>query len=174
MVEMKRFDGGGVLIDDRYSPILITFFFGEVSLDCAMWHANHHERLVQALAKKGLRAVTITDATYTPPPAAEVRKFWGDWTKKLTPEVKAATLMAATVLKSAVLRGILTALSWLNSDLASVQVFDSIDGAIQAGRLALQNDGQRNIPEVPRYQFPAGVQTFANEWLEPGSSRTPS
>lgn len=165
MVEMKRFETGVGLVDDRWSPLLISYFFGEVTMEIAEWHGELHRKLVIESARRGRKIVTITDSSYTRPPAAEVRRYWAEMTRALPPEAKAATLGASVVIKSAVIRGIVTALSWLNEDLRSVETFESIDAAITAARRALAEAGEVLPGEPGPYRLPDGVERIAASWM---------
>jgi hypothetical protein len=165
MTAHKAFASGAVVIDDRYLPALITTFFGEVSLEAATWHGAQHQALVEAEGRRGHRVVTITDSSHTRPPPAEVRKYWGEMTKRLPPAVKEATLVAFVVIKSPVIRGVMTALGWLNPELRSVEVYDTMETALDAARQRLKAANQEPPPAVGPYELPPECQTTVAKWL---------
>src|SRR5688572_13463230 len=154
MSAWKQFGAGAVVIDDRYLPIIVTTFFGDVTLEAATWHGETHQALVEAQSRRGVRIVTVTDSSHTKPPAAEVRKYWADLTKNFPPAVKDATLAAFVVIKSPVIRGVMTALSWLNPELRTVELYDSVEAALQTAAARLKSAGQALPPAVQRYELP--------------------
>jgi hypothetical protein len=161
----KAFASGAVVIDDRYLPALITTFFGDVTLEAATWHGTRHQALVEAEGRRGRRIVTITDSSHTKPPSAEVRKYWGDLTKNFPAAVKETTLAAFVVIKSPVIRGVMTALSWLNPELRSVELYDSMEAALEAAGDRLRAASQAVPPAVQRYELPPECQATVAEWL---------
>lgn len=161
----KDFGTGAVVIDDRYLPILVTTFYGDTSLEVARWHGTTHESMVATQARRAGRIITITDSSHTKAPPAEVRKYWGDLTRSFPPEVKDATLAAYVVIKSPIIRGVMTALSWLNPELRAVEVYDSTELALRTARERLRNAGQPTPPEVAHYELPAEARDALGKWV---------
>lgn len=160
----KDFGAGAVVIDDRYLPILVTTFFGEISLEAATWHGSTHQALVAAQARRNARIITITDSSHTKAPPAEVRKYWAELTKNFPPAIKEATLAAFVVIENPVIRGVMTALSWLNPELRTVEVYDSVELAIRTARDRLRSAGQSVPPELARYELPPESRTGIGKW----------
>lgn len=154
MSAWKEFATGAVVIDDRYLPTIVTTFFGEVTLEAATWHGTTHQALVEAQSRRKVRIITITDSSHTKAPSAEVRKYWAQLTKNFPPHVKEATLVAFVVIKNPVLRGIMTALVWLNPELRTVEVYESMEAALRQARERLRADGQPVPPDVVAYEVP--------------------
>jgi hypothetical protein len=161
----KDFGTGAVVIDDRYLPILVTTFFGDISLEVATWHGTTHQAMVATQARRAAKAISITDSSHTKAPPAEVRKYWGEQTKNFPAEVKQATLAAIVVIKSPIIRGVMTALSWLNPELRTVEVYDTMELALARAREHLRKDGQVVPPEVTRYELPPDARTALAKWV---------
>lgn len=161
----KNFGTGAVVIDDRYSPILVTTFFGDISLEVATWHGETHQAMVATQARRAAKAISITDSSHTKAPPAEVRKYWGDLTKNFPAEIKQTTLAAIVVIKSPIIRGVMTALSWLNPELRAVEVHDTVELAISAARERLRSAGQSVPPEVTRYEIPPDARVALAKWV---------
>jgi len=164
MAVWQQFGSGAVVIDDRHLPVIVTTFFGEVSLEAATWHGKTHQALVEEQSRRSARIITITDSSHTKPPPAEVRKYWADLTKNFPPAVKEATLAAFVVIKSPVIRGVMTALSWLNPELRSVEVYDSVEHAFRVARDRLSAAGQSVPPELTRYELPPESRGTVAKW----------
>ena len=165
MSAWKDFGSGSVVIDDRYLPTIVSTFYGEVTLEAATWHGTTHQALVEAQARRGARIVTITDSSHTKAPSAEVRRYWAHLTKTFPQNVKDATLLAIVVIKNPVIRGIMTALVWLNPELAAVEVYDSMEVALHTARERLRADRQPAPPDVKNYAIPPDSSAVAARWL---------
>lgn len=161
----KEFRAGGVVIDDRYLPAIVTTFFGEVSLEAATWHGEQHRALVEAQARRGARIITITDSSHTKPPPAEVRKYWADYTKGLPPPIKEATLAAFVVITNPIIRGVMTALSWLNPELRTVELYDTVEVALRVANERLTAARQSAPPSVNRYYLPPEARAALAKWV---------
>lgn len=137
MVKVGQFSQARIVFDARYSPLLITTFFGKCDLEAAKWQTDLISQATIQAARRGQRVITISDATHSDKPTAEARKFWADNMSTGSASVQAATLGTYVVFTSAVVRGALTAIGWLNPEVKKIETFGSLPDAIRSalGRL---------------------------------------
>jgi hypothetical protein len=153
MSESKTFPTGRVVFDDRYAPLLIATFFGEMGLDSAEWFERTHTRALHRQIALGSKVVSISDATRSERPSPEVRRFWAENTQNSPPAVKAAMLGTFVVIDSAILRGAMTAIGWLSEEARAIEPFRTVDDAIAEAVRRL--DGAGFSVSVPRsYSLP--------------------
>jgi hypothetical protein len=164
MSAWKEFTTGAVVIDDRYLPTIVTTFYGEVTLEAATWHGTTHQAVVEAQSRRKVRIVTITGSSHTRAPSAEVRRYWAQLTKNFPPHIKDATLAAFVVIKNPVLRGIMTALVWLNPELRTVEVYESVEVALRTARQRLEAANQAAPPDVETYAIPGESESVVARW----------
>jgi hypothetical protein len=140
MVRVGQFSHARIVFDARYSPLVITTFFGRCDLEAAQWHTELMNQATVEAARRGQRVITISDATHSDRPTPEARKYWADNMSTASAVAKAATLATYVVFTSAVVRGALTAIGWLNPDVKKIETFASLSDAIQAANLRFKKE----------------------------------
>lgn len=162
MVKVGQFSQGRIVFDARYSPLLISTFFGKCDLEAAKWHTDLINQATLQAAKRGQRVITISDATHSDRPTAEARKFWADNMSTGSATVQAATLGTYVVFTSAVVRGALTAIGWLNPEVKKIETFGTLPDAILA---ALRRLAKERLPapdlQPEGYQLPREESSHA-------------
>jgi hypothetical protein len=141
MPEVKDGRLGRVIVDDRYAPLIISSFIGETDLPLGEWFEETSIRLVRAQGRLRRRVVGIHDTSQAGRTSAEMRKFWADMAKRTPPEVERAMLSNLIVISSPIMRGVLTAVGWLNPEVAKLRTFPSLAAAIDAAIADLRADG---------------------------------
>ena len=121
---------------------------GKSGLDAAKWHNELQREELDALAAKGQKLISISDATQAERPSPEVRKYWAESLAETTPERDAATLATYVVINSAVMRGVMTAIGWLSERARAIKSVSSLSDAIRDALADLDAAG------IPR---PAGL-----------------
>ena len=130
-----------VIFDDRYFPLLISTWTGRADLEAAKWHQEHHRAAIDRAVSEGLRVVSISMATRTQRPTPEVRKYWADSMSKTPAAHRAATLATFVVMTSAMMRGVMTAIGWLNEEARSIKTYPTLSSAIREGLALLEAEG---------------------------------
>lgn len=155
MVKIGQFSQARVVFDARYSPLLITTFFGKCDLEAAKWQTDLINQATIQAAKRGQRVITISDATHSDKPSAEARKYWADNMSTGSAAVQAATLGTYVVYTSAIVRGALTAIGWLNPEVKKIETFGTLADAIKSALARLKKE-RLQAPEFgPNgYQLP--------------------
>lgn len=100
---------GSVTIREDLAPLFIITFVGvptDAQFDAYLAH------LARITVKLEPRAL-IFDASASGPTPAAHRKRMADWMKQYEPHIRANTVGAAFVLPSAIMRGVLTAILWV-------------------------------------------------------------
>lgn len=140
MVKVGQFSHARIVFDARYSPLLITTFFGKCDLEAAKWHTELMNQATLDAARRGQRVITISDATHSDRPSPDARKYWADNMSTGSAVVKAATLGTYVVFNSAVVRGALTAIGWLNPEVKKIETFGTLAEAINAANLRFKKE----------------------------------
>lgn len=129
MVETNEGPTGAIIIDDRYSPLLVVSYFGELQLAQGQWFEQHMQRLI-ASSRHRERLVTVHDASRSTKTSPEMRKFWAEMSARASANPSARTLADLLVITSAIMRGVITAVGWLNPEVAKMRVFPSLEAAL--------------------------------------------
>ena len=145
-----------MIIDDRYAPVLISIWRGRSELENVKWHWAEHNAIIEEFVRRGQRFVLVSDASEAERPSPTVRKFFADSSDASPKEWADFTLANYVVFTSAVMRGTLTAISWVSERAARIKTAASVQEAIERALADLDAAG------IPR---PAG--------LDPANYRPP-
>lgn len=135
-----------MIFDDRYSPVLISIWEGQATLKAAMWNTELNTRASEKVIAEGRQFVSISDATKSIRPTAEMRKYWADSMSNITDEMRNGTLISYVVIASAMMRGAMTAIGWLNPEARRIRSVATLREAIAASIESLKAAGQP-VPE---------------------------
>jgi hypothetical protein len=141
---------GGIRTESSDWPIVVTTFpEGRVGDEDLREMLHHLEELMRDAESRHERIFLITDITQmrqlTP---ASQRKLTADWMKRTFSLGKVASVGAAHVTPSAILRGIITAVSWVQPPPNPSVCVASLDEAYVRGIAALTATGQLIPPRV--------------------------
>ena len=150
MPEVRQTARGAIVIDDRHAPLVITTFMGETDLSLGKWFEEMHTKIILNHGAKGRRVLSIADATLAVKPTPDMRRFWAELSDRATPTMKEATLATFLVVNSALLRGAITAISWMSPSLRDLESFATIDEAIREGSVRLA----RAMTPIPQLSVP--------------------
>jgi len=154
MPELKDGALGRVIIDDRYAPLIVSSFIGEVDLPLGEWYEETSHRLIRAQGKLGRRVVGIHDASQAGRSSPEMRKFWADMSRRAPKDIQSIVLSNLIVISSPMMRGVLTAVGWLNPEVAQLRIFPSLAAAIDDARQQLDKAGTPISLPAGGYQIP--------------------
>jgi hypothetical protein len=149
---------GSVVVDDRYAPLVVTTFIGQVELAQGAWFERTIRTLIHEQYALGNRIVNIHDATQSSRTTAEMRKFWAEMSSRNEQLLDAKTLSNPIVVGSAMLRGAITAVGWLNPRVAKLEVFSTLGDAIAASVTLLKRSGSTIQLALGGYQLPPGIR----------------
>lgn len=108
-MDETRVRGGSIDVREDLAPLYIISFSG-VPTDAQF--DSYLEKLTRITVRPQARAL-IYDASNSGPTPASHRKKMADWMKKYDAHVRAGTVGTAFVLPSAITRGVLTAILWV-------------------------------------------------------------
>jgi hypothetical protein len=154
MPEIRQSTRGAIVIDDRYTPLIITTFFGETDLALGRWFEDVHKKLLLSHGAQGRRILSIADATMAVKPTPDMRRFWAELSDRSTPTMKEATLATFLVVNSALIRGAITAISWMSPSLRDLESFGTVDEAIREAFQRLARAGTPIVKLSVPYQLP--------------------
>jgi hypothetical protein len=141
MIERNEGAKGAIIVDARYLPLIVSSFVGEVELAQGLWYEEVVQRLIWAEAQRGRRSLNVHDAVRATRTSPEMRKFWADMSARNTATMEARMAGNFIVVASPLLRGVITAVGWLNPKVAKLKVFGNLDTAVSAAVLVLDGLG---------------------------------
>jgi hypothetical protein len=145
MPEFREGSLGSVIVDDRYTPLIVSTFVGEVDLPLGQWYEATSHKVILREAARGRPIVNIHDASRSTRTSPEMRKFWADIKKRTPPGVETAVLANLIVISSAVMRGVIT---------AALKTYPSLDAALAEAQRLLAQAGTPVVLPAGGYQAP--------------------
>jgi hypothetical protein len=147
-------DFGGIHVSSADWPIVLLEFpekrVPDVTLHAALDYLGSSMR---EATKERQRIYTIADITLmrelTP---ASQRKYTAEWMKRNEALVRASSVGGATVTPSAVLRGIITAVYWIQPPLQTMYTVATRQEGMLKGIDLLEREGQRLSPRLIAYR----------------------
>lgn len=135
-------DGGAsVVIDPRAWPIVIATWFGEPTEMLVDRYFAAHDGLLDRARRSRERIVLVTDAFATERPSAKARKRITDLTAAQPADVATITVASYVVIENPMIRGVVTALSWVNPKMAESQNVATITIALDRALASLDAAG---------------------------------
>lgn len=132
---VRRFESCTVIHDDRYSPVLISIWDGQATLDAARWHDGVTNEATLRIIDGGGKLVSISDATKSIRPTPELRRYWAENLQNADPRIRENTLATYVVINSPMMRGAITAIGWLSAEARRITcvatLHDAITGALE-------------------------------------------
>jgi hypothetical protein len=147
---IRQFDG--IEVDESNWPIIVTVFPASIQDASLLAVLKHLEQLMRDADARGDKLFFITDLTHMRDvPNATQRRYTGEWIQRTFDLQRAASLGAAQVTPSAVLRGIITAVFWFQKTPTPSFFVANRDEAISKGISLLEQAGMP-LPHVRRAQ----------------------
>lgn len=132
---------GGIRVDTREWPIVLTEFPAHPVTDADLAGALGK---LEALFQTGERSFQITDLSRISEMApASQRKYSGDWTIRTFDLQKQWSLGGCLVIKSALVRGLVTAVHWLKEPPQPTATVATLEEAYAVARGVLARAGLR-------------------------------
>jgi hypothetical protein len=130
-----------VVLDSRAWPVVITTWFGTPTEVLVDRYFDQHATVLERARKNSDRIVLISDTFATERPTATARKRIADRTSAHAKVAQSITLASFIVIENALIRGAVTALSWIIPSMDENELVDSIETAIDRGLAALDAAG---------------------------------
>ncbi len=160
MVEAKEGPTGAVVIDDRYAPLVVSSFVGDVDLPLGTWYEQVTQKIILNQFLEGRRVVNVHDASRSTRTSPEMRKFWADMSARNAATMESRTLGNLIVVSNPLIRGVLTAVGWLNPQVAKLKVFSSLEAAVSEAVEMLDGAGTPVALPPGGYQLPTEVTGY--------------
>ena len=147
-----------IVLDTQYWPVIITTWFGEANeAAITRFFVENDARVFARAQRERTPVVLISDAAHAERPSAKVRKVLADKTSSQSKDVEDLTLGSIIVVENALIRGAVTAMSWILPRMKDMIVVGDIATAIDR---ALELLDDRRIVRPPmlspaRYRRPA-------------------
>ena len=110
-----RFGDGGIVIDDRLSPVIINTWWGSATMEAVDAFFEWSDPFYAERTERGEKTVLITDALDAQRPPATIRRHIAMRTEATRTDERDALLLGnLVVVGSAAVRGALTAIGWFS------------------------------------------------------------
>jgi hypothetical protein len=169
MTAIKASPHGAVVIDDRYAPLLVSTFMGQIELAEGQWFEETLCRLIRREYALGRRIINISDPTRTGRTKAEMRKFWAEMSARHEDEFAMRTLAHPIVVTNPVFRGVVTAIGWLNPAVAKIELFPSLEAAVEDSVQRLERAGTPVTLPTGGYRLPEEASSAQIQRLPQGA-----
>jgi hypothetical protein len=148
---------GEILWDDRHAPIYLANSYGRWDeAQVEGWYKQRNEVFDHSIAQ-GLKVFLISDISELAAPEATMRKRLGEFGQKYDTPYKGNWIGQVFIMTNPLLRGIVTAVNWLNPNgfVAPTFTAPTMAQAIQEmEKCYLREDLE--VPSLPRdYKYPA-------------------
>ena len=156
-------DGGcTVIVDIQYWPVVFATWFGEATEAVVRQHLAVTEKLLARARTQHERYLSISDAAFSERPNAKVRKALADQMKTRAKDVKELEIANLVIIENALIRSVMTALTWLAPQMIEVEIVGDLGSAIERALHLLDRERiahprglsvaqyRRPTPEAPR------------------------
>jgi hypothetical protein len=134
--------------------LLVSTFIGDVQLDQGLWYEEVTRRAISHEVKHGRKVANVHDASRSTGSSPEMRKFWADLGKRNAATMETRTLVNFIVVSSPVVRGVLTAVGWLNPQVARLRTFSTLQLAVGEAIVLLERAGTKVTLPLGGYRLP--------------------
>jgi len=135
----RRFQDGRIEVhlDHRAAPLLVHTWVGAPTMRVV----EPYFAAVAELAEAGERYLIITDASRAGRPDASVRRAITQHSAALAAQREALSVGSVVIVSNALVRGALTAMSWVDSSMAEVDYVKDLPEALAKSRAVLMTRG---------------------------------
>ena len=139
-------------LDDQAWPIVYARFEGPSTVEGFAEYAAWLETLVARARAERTRFITISDTRGGLQVTPDVRRYIGQWVAGLAESgFTASTVGTIVVLDSAIVRGVMTAISWVSrAQMADVSTQATVEGAWQQA-IELASAAGLRVPARPTW-----------------------
>jgi hypothetical protein len=116
---------GGIRVHRTHWPIIVLEFPEKRIADTEFHDALEYvETLMRECQRSGQKSFQVTDLTRIREIApASQRRYAGEWVKEMAPLIRVASIGGADVTPSSILRGLITAIHWIQRPPTPTAVF---------------------------------------------------
>ena len=130
-----------IIVDTKHWPVVFATWFGEPTEGAVMRYFAANEALFNRARKERTRFVLVTDAAFTQRPSPKVRKLIAQQTNAQPADSQELAVGSIIIVESALIRGVVTALTWILPRLKDSRIVGGVDEAIDVALRIL--DDQR-------------------------------
>ncbi len=124
-------DGGStIVVDTQHWPVVFATWFGDPTEAAVTRYFEVHDTLFVRARKERKPFVLVTDAAHAHRPSPKVRKLIADKTNAQPSDAAELTLGSIIVVENTLIRGVVTALTWILPRLKDSQTVGSIEDAV--------------------------------------------
>ena len=135
-----------IVVDERHWPVVFSTWFGEPNAAAVTRYFEKHAGLLARARQAKSGFVIVNDTKFTGRPSGKVRRLIADETNALPADAMALTLGTVIVVESAIIRAIVTALTWILPSMKDSVVAGDLRAGIERAFLMLD---ERRVPRPP-------------------------
>ena len=144
MPQVRESGGARVIVDDRHIPVVIYLWSGATTVELASWHMAENERICAELVARKQKFVLVSDASASDRPSPAVRKVFAEAVERTPDSHGEFTLGNIVVISSPLMRGAMTALSWVTTKMAKMDTVATMQEGLERAL------GELDAAGVPR------------------------
>lgn len=144
--------GSAIVVHEESWPIVTSTWFGPATEPLVVGYFARTDGHVSLAKARGERFAMITDTYATAPPPAKVRQRIAELSGTHGPRAKPYVVGSFTVIENPLIRGVVTALSWIDSTMADTTNVGSYEAALAAAIAALSRAGIEAPAQLPTRQ----------------------
>jgi hypothetical protein len=145
-----------IVVDDTYFPVVVATWIGPPTEGAVRGYFAWLDALLVRATRESAPIINITDAGLAGVPSGDIRRLIAelthDWGRR---GADTHPISAYVVVDNAVVRGVLSALSWLHGDLKTTH-FATCEAALAAA-----------LVELARVRFTAPTGLVPSRWRRP-------
>jgi hypothetical protein len=148
--------GGSLVVDDRYFPLILSRWSGEITMEVIQQHIAFLTGMLDRARAEGLLVAEVSDGREAERPPATMRKLLAERVEDLFGRYPEMLRPTHVVIDNPVLRGVLTAMSWLTRQPLEIRAYRTLPEAIRAGLAQLHESARGTPPAIDpdAYAFP--------------------
>lgn len=160
-----HFGSGGLVIDQRFSPVIICTWYGRSTIQQVDAYFAWNERFVPEAVARGHKVVFVSDTLDAEFPDATIRRYIADKSEAFRTDERDAVLIGNLVIvPNAAIRGALTAISWFSSRPNTMEPVKNLEVAFRRALEVLRSHGLETPAgfDVRSYMRPVPVEHRAS------------
>jgi hypothetical protein len=130
-----------IVVDAKHWPVIFATWFDEATENAVTRYFEAHDKLLVRARGAREKFILVTDAAHSKRPSAKVRKLIADKTNAHPADAVDLTLGSLIVVENALMRGVVTALTWILPRMKDSEVVGNITEAIDRSLAILDAKG---------------------------------
>ncbi len=123
-------------------------------LEQGAWLEDLTLELARQEAGRGRNVICLYDTSHATRTRPEMRRFWSELSKRSGDEMRRLLLGTIVVITNPLMRGVMTAVAWLDPRVAQAEVRESMPRALERAKQILEGHGRGDELTISQYFTP--------------------